>query len=108
LFFRQRITRRARRTHPAVSGPIHAANFAGFLSGCEILPGVPVNLDLENSALIRMQEVLAVRDAMSSLRPNLAGRPPGGADAAPVKVLALDNFEPELNPVPNTRRTGGY
>lgn len=78
-------------------------------SGCgEVLPAIAVYLDLKDSTLIGVEEVLAVRNTMGRLGANLAGSPPGRADAAAMHVLSLDDLETEFYPVTNARRTSGY
>jgi hypothetical protein len=78
------------------------------LSGSQILPGVAVNFHLKHSTFIRVEEVLAVRDAMGGLGANLAASPARRPDAATMKVLPFDHLETKFDAVPNTRRTGGY
>lgn len=92
----------------AIFGAIWRVTKLKFLGGREVLPRVPVYLDLENSALVSVEEILAVGNFMGRFGANFASRPPRGADTATVQVFAFNHLKAEFDPVPYARRTGGY
>lgn len=74
----------------------------------EVMPHFAGRLHLEDSALVRMEEVVSIRNPVVGSRLHRATRPVGWTDSAAMLLDLGHEVDSILHPVLDTGRPGGY
>jgi hypothetical protein len=74
----------------------------------EVLPDVPLALQLEDATLVRVKEIVATWNPMAVRRPDLALLPARGRHASAVRLAVGNHVDPVLYAVLDPCRTGRH
>jgi hypothetical protein len=77
------------------------------LRRCQIVPGIPVALQLEHSAFIRVEEIVSAGDPVSILRANHTARPMSGGHASPVLFFRGNHMDAVIYTILDSRGPSG-
>jgi hypothetical protein len=80
----------------------------GYLRGCEVVPNFAVGLDLKDSALVRMEEVISIRNPVVGSRAHRATRPVSWANSAAVLFYLGHEVDSILHPILDSGWPSGY